>query len=245
MARPGQQQDSGDDDMMSALDELGDMIRKQQQLRDKTFQQGQDQRRQQRQPGQQGRQGQQGEKSMDELRQDQQALKDRLSKLLEELKKRGMGQQPGEGQPGQPGQQPGQGDGMGELGRAGDAMGDAQGQLGDGNSDGAVDSQGRALEAMRKGAQGMAQSMQQQMGQGPGRGPGQPGGPQQRAQQDTDPLGRPLRGREYGDDVTVKVPGEIDVQRARRILEELRKRFGEPSRPQFELDYIERLLKDF
>ncbi len=44
MARPGQQMD-GDDDMMSALDELGDMIRKQQQLRDRTFQQGQDQRR--------------------------------------------------------------------------------------------------------------------------------------------------------------------------------------------------------
>ena len=36
MARPGQQMDSdGDDDMMSALDELGDMIRKQQQLRDR------------------------------------------------------------------------------------------------------------------------------------------------------------------------------------------------------------------
>src|SRR6266481_5658373 len=46
MARPGQQMDGdGDDDMMSALDELGDMIRKQQQLRDRTFQQGQDQRR--------------------------------------------------------------------------------------------------------------------------------------------------------------------------------------------------------
>src|SRR5262249_27565915 len=41
MARPGQQMDDGDDDMMSALDELGDMIRKQQQLRDRTFQQGQ------------------------------------------------------------------------------------------------------------------------------------------------------------------------------------------------------------
>ena len=37
--------DDGDDDMMSALDELGDMIRKQQQLRDKTFRQGQDMRR--------------------------------------------------------------------------------------------------------------------------------------------------------------------------------------------------------
>ena len=66
-----------------------------------------------------------------------------------------------------------------------------------------------------------------------------------RADQETDPLGRPLRGKEYGDDFSVKVPGEIDVQRARRILEELRRRFGETFRPQIELDYIERLLKDF
>ena len=50
---------------------------------------------------------------------------------------------------------------MGELGDAGEAMGDAEGQLGEGNADGAVDCQGRALEAMRKGAQGLAQSMQQ------------------------------------------------------------------------------------
>src|SRR5262249_46269947 len=56
MARPGQQMDGdGDDDMMLALDELGDMIRKQQQLRDRTFQQGQDQRRD-RQRGQRGQQ---------------------------------------------------------------------------------------------------------------------------------------------------------------------------------------------
>jgi hypothetical protein len=134
---------------------------------------------------------------------------------------------------------------MGQFGRAGEAMGDAQGSLGDGDADSAVDSQGRALEALRKGAQGMAQSMQQQMGNGPG--PGEPGGRMgpSRADQNTDPLGRPLRGRDYGDDTTVKVPGEIDVQRARRILEELRKRFGESYRPQLELDYIERLLKDY
>jgi hypothetical protein len=86
--------------------------------------------------------------------------------------------------------------------------------------------------------------MQQQMGRGPG--PGRPGRlGQSRAQQDTDPLGRPLRGRDYGDDATVKVPGEIDVQRARRIIEELRKRFGDFARPQEELDYIERLLKSY
>jgi hypothetical protein len=35
------------------------------------------------------------------------------------------------------------------------------------------------------------------------------------------------------------------VQRARRILEELRERFGENFRPQLELDYIERLLRDY
>ncbi len=243
MARPGQQQDGDDgDDMMSALDELGDMIRKQQQLRDKTFKQGQDQRRdrqrgqrQQGQQGQQGKQGQQGDQ-MGDLRGNQQALREQLKKLLDEMRKRG--------QAGQQGQQGQQGDGGGEaLGRAEEAMREAEGSLGDGNADGAVDAQGRAIENMRKGAQGMAQAMQGQNGPGPNGQPGRNG--QARAGQDTDPLGRPLRGRDYGDDVTVKVPGEIDVQRARRILEELRRRLGEPARPQIELDYIERLLKDF
>src|SRR5690606_23496911 len=45
MARPGQQDGQGDD-MQSAMDELGDMIRRQQQLRDRTFREGQNQRRQ-------------------------------------------------------------------------------------------------------------------------------------------------------------------------------------------------------
>jgi len=243
MARPGQQGDDMDDDMMSALDELGNMIREQQNLRDKTFRQGQENRRsQQGQRGQRGQQGQQGQQQGDpnqfgELRQNQQALREQLKKLLEEMRKRGQAGQ--QGQQGQPGQDPGEG-----LGQADGAMGDAEGQLGQGNSDSAVDAQGRALEALRRGAQNLAQQMQQGNGQGPG--PGQPGrNGQARANNDTDPLGRPLRGREYGDDVTVKVPGEIDVQRARRILEELRKRLADPARPQLELDYIERLLKDF
>src|ERR1700733_9990898 len=87
MARPGQQMD-GDDDMMSQLDELGDMIRKQQQLRDRTFQQGQDQRRdrQRGQRGQQGQQGQQGQEGQQgqpgdqigDLQGNQQALRDQL-----------------------------------------------------------------------------------------------------------------------------------------------------------------------
>ena len=237
----------GDEDMMSALDELGDMIRQQQNLRDRTFQQGQSERQRGQREGRSGQQQQQPDSnSFGELRQNQQGLRDRLNKLLDELKNRGFGQndqnQQGQGSPGQ-GQAQGQ-DQLDQLGRAGEAMGDAAGNLGEGDAEGAVDSQGRALDALRKGAQGLAQSMQQQMGRGPG--PGRPGRfGQSRAQQETDPLGRPLRGRDYGDDTTVRVPGEIDVQRARRIIEELRRRFGDFARPQEELEYIERLLKNY
>ena len=240
MARPGASPNQGDDDMNQAMDELGDMIRKQQQLRDRTFKQGQDRRGQQ-------QFGKNGKPQMGDLKQDQQALKDRMNKLLEQLRKRGLGeQQQGQGQQGQqgqPGQKGQQGNPMGQLGDAGKEMGQAEGELGDGDADNAVDSQGRALEAMRKGAQGLAQQMQQQ-GMGMGQGRGQPGpNGRQRANSDTDPLGRPLRGHGYDNDPSVKVPGEIDAQRARRILEELRKRYGESNRPQLELDYIERLLK--
>jgi len=182
---------------------------------------------------------------MGQLQQDQQALRDKLNKLLEELKKNGQGRQGQQGKGNEQAQGQGQGqDGTNQLGRAGEAMGEAQGELGSGDSDSAVDAQGRALDALRKGAQSLAQSMQQQMGKGPGQGRlGRLG--RARSDDDTDPLGRPLRGHEYGDDSNVKVPGEIDVQRARRIIEELRKRYGEIGRPQEELDYIERLLKSF
>ena len=246
MAQPGQ---SGDGDMEQALNELGDMIRKQQQLRDKTFKQGQDSRRDR----QRGKQGDQG---MSDLQQDQQGLRDRLRKLQDELAKRGMGQgQRGEkgqqgqkgqkGQQGQQGQDGDPGDGEDGLGEADSAMGDASGQLGEGNADGAVDSQGKALEALRKGAQSLAEAMQQGDGEGQSDGPGNRVGRQQSGGNQSDPLGRPLHGREFGDDLTVKIPGEIDVQRVRRILEELRRRLADPQRPQIELDYIERLLKDY
>jgi uncharacterized protein (TIGR02302 family) len=242
MAQPGQ---NGDSDMEQALNELGDMIRKQQQLRDKTFKQGQDNRRDRM------RGNKQGDQSMGDLQQDQQGLRDRLKKLQQELAKRGMGQGQ-KGQKGQQGQKGQDGDQAGDDGEDGDnlgdadtAMGDADGRLGEGNADGAVDSQGKALEALRKGAQNLAQQMQPGDGDGQNDGPGNRAGRQQSGGRDSDPLGRPLRGREYGDDLTVKIPGEIDVQRVRRILEELRRRLGDPQRPQIELDYIERLLKDY
>jgi uncharacterized protein (TIGR02302 family) len=240
LAQPGQ---SGDSDMEQALNELGDMIRKQQQLRDKTFKQGQDSRRDR-------QRGKQGDQAMGDLQQDQQGLRDRLKKLQEELAKRGMGPSQ-RGQQGQQGQQPGQdgdpqaGDDEDGLGAADNAMGDASGKLGEGNAEGAVDSQGQALDALRKGAQSLADAMQGD-GEGQGNGPGGTrAGRQQGNNSPSDPLGRPLHGRDFGDDLTVKIPGEIDVQRVRRILEELRRRLADPQRPQIELDYIERLLKDY
>ncbi|UPJ58132.1 DUF4175 family protein [Bradyrhizobium sp. 192] len=249
MAQPGQ---SGESEMEQALNELSDMIRKQQQLRDKTFKQGQDSRRDR------SRGKQQGDQSMSELQQDQQSLRDRLKKLQDELAKRGLaqkgqkgqksqqGQKGQQGDPGQSGDQDGdQGEDDGSLDDADGAMGDAGSKLGDGNADGAVDSQGKALDAMRKGAQKMAEAMQQGDGEGQGDGPGNRAGRQQSGGNQTDPLGRPLHGRDLSDDYTVKIPGEIDAQRVRRILEELRRRLGDSSRPQIELDYIERLLKDF
>ena len=60
-----------------------------------------------------------------------------------------------------------------------------------------------------------------------------------------DPLGRPQRTEGPDPGTSVKVPDEIDMQRAREILEELRRRAGEQTRPLLELDYIERLLRRF
>lgn len=233
-ARPGQQQ--GGSEQEQALNELGDIIRKEQQLRDRTFREGQDQRRS-RNRGERGQQD-----GMNNLQQDQQALRDRLQKLLDQLSKNGMGQ----GQQGDQGDGDQDGDPSQSLGQADGAMGEAGDQLGQGNADGAGESQGRALDALRRGAQGLAQQLRNQMGEGqqPGQGPGEAPGRQQSSGPDADPLGRPLRGRDV-DDFQTKVPGEIDAQRARRILDELRRRFGETMRPQLELEYIERLLKDF
>jgi hypothetical protein len=98
----------------------------------------------------------------------------------------------------------------------------------------------------------MAQQMQQMMGQGEGEGepngeqPGQAQGGQrgQNAQRDNDPLGRPTRSRDFSDGrVRVPTADESAVQRARRILEELRRKLGDPTRPREELDYLERLLR--
>lgn len=235
----------GQSQMSQAMDELGDMVRRQQQLRDRTFREG-------RQPGEPEGEGQQ-QGAFNELRQNQEQLREQLRQLRERMQQamRERGQQgeagqqseagqQGEGQQGE-GQPGGSMPGDGGFAEAEQAMREAEQALREGDGTGAVDAQSEALQALRRGAQQMAEAMQPQQGQ-QGLGQGMPSGP---GAERTDPLGRPLRSRDYGDDSTVKVPEEIDMQRARRVLEELRRRFGEPERPRLELDYLERLLKDF
>jgi uncharacterized protein (TIGR02302 family) len=203
------------------MQEFGDIVGEQQKLLDETF------RRQQGgqkdgQRGQKGQQGQKGEGSEEDgpggLGDRQRELRERLGRLQQGLKELGM-------------QPPGQ------LGGAEGSMERAERALRDGDLGRGADQETRALEQLRQGAREMAQQMLRQMpsrfGLNGSRG-------------ELDPMGRPPQRTDGPDPASgVKVPDEIDVQRAREILEELRRRLGETTRPPIELEYLERLLKRF
>ena len=157
----GQSGQSGE--MRKQMDKLGEIMRRQQEMMNETFrmdqmQRGQRQRGQNRdeqlgeqngegQPG--GEQGQDGQgmspeefaDALKQLQEGQGKLRSDLEGLMKGLE--GLGIQPGEG-----------------FGEAGEAMGEAETALGEGEGDEAVGQQGRALEALRKGAQDMMQQMQ-------------------------------------------------------------------------------------
>ena len=57
-------------------------------------------------------------------------------------------------------------------------------------------------------------------------------------------LGRPLSNNGTYDQGDVKIPDQNTLQKAREILDELRRRAGERFRPEIELDYIDRLVEE-
>ncbi|RIK87808.1 MAG: TIGR02302 family protein [Hyphomicrobiales bacterium] len=223
--QPGQGQGE-QSQMRQQMDQLGEMMRRQQELMNETFRLDNMQRGQNRQNGQGSQPGQgqpmsreEFEEAMRQLQEGQGRLRQDLEGLTRSLE--GLGIRPGEG-----------------FGEAGEAMGRAEGALGEGEGGRATGEQGQALEALRRGAQDMMQQMQQALRRD-GDGGGE-GGRQQSA--DRDPLGRPLAttGPDFGN--SVKVPDEIDVERARRILDEIRRRLGNALSPEIERNYLERLL---
>ncbi|MEW9272710.1 DUF4175 domain-containing protein [Gluconobacter oxydans] len=64
-------------------------------------------------------------------------------------------------------------------------------------------------------------------------------------QKDQDPLGRKLGEGDKGKDSDAHIPDKSARDRARDIERELRRRASDRTRPQSELDYLERLLKSF
>ncbi len=257
MANPNSQSQQ----MMNMVQGLGEVIQRQQKLLDETFkeqrksQSREDERRpgETRRPnrqrraerdgglgqrngrrGEQGRQGQQGrgqfgegegerkgmgkgsgDKRYGALSDRQGSIRDRLDGLLEQLRTLGM-------RPPDP------------LDDAGQAMTQAEKALGEEKLGRATQQQTLALDRLRQGTQSVAEQVLQSFATRFGQGG-----------QRKDPFGRPERtqGPDFG--TSVQVPDEIDIQRAREILDELRKRLGEPSRPMLELDYLERLIKQF
>jgi uncharacterized protein (TIGR02302 family) len=260
----GQQQGQDDSPGRQQMDKLGQILREQQKLMDQTFKldqamrdkmqsgdpnedddtfaqpmpgpQGQQPRQQQRQNPQQGQDqqqkpGQSPEDNMtaDQLRDALKALKkqqDALEKQLGELQK-GLGDMGMKPSPG--------------FGQAQREMQGAGGALGKGDGEQATQGQGRALEALRQGARDMLnQMMQAQQGQGQGQQQGQAG---QGNQGGRDPLGRARQDSKNPlDDGNTKVPDEIDVQRAREILDAIRQRLGNNPTQEEERRYLERLL---
>lgn len=180
-------------------------------------------------PGEGAGSGPGAPKNLDDIRRRQGELQQELDRLTGEL-----GRLPGAGE----GETP-EG-GRNALDKAGKAMGEAGEALGRSDTAGALERQTEALESLRRGAHDIAEQMAEALARqnGTQSGSGQGG----RAAGNQDPLGRERgqAGPDFGN--SVRVPDEIDVQRARRILDELRRRLGEPGRPRDELDYLERLL---
>lgn len=211
----------GDSATTEMLNELSDMMRRQQELMDQT---------QRMQPGDEGdpldqegddpgnRSGNMGSNG---LSGEQGNLGRQLEQFMRQLGQNGLRAPPA-------------------LGEAGKQMGEAEQSLEQQERERALGQQGEALSQLREGAQEMARQIQQQ-GQSGQDNTGRDG----EARGDThDPLGRPMpnRGDNFGPDKNM-LPSELAIRRAREILEILRSRANTPDLPRIDKDYIDRLLR--
>jgi len=233
LARGGRQSQQSKE-AQKTMRELREIIRRQQKLLEETH------KRAQQDPAEREQEGRNPEnKKKREGLSDQEGIRRQLGKMMQKF-----------------------GEMMGSipkgLGTAERAMRQSEKALGKGRPGESVGPQSRALEALRQGARNSARALARRMGRGRGRANGRRGpggrfgafsGPRLRGMRpgNRDPFGR--RQQEEGNQGTatgqVKIPGESEMQRARKILEELRRRAGDLWRPEIELDYIERLLKRF
>lgn len=215
LARPQQMQNGAG----QAMRGMQDMMRRQQQLLDRSFRESRQGQRGdgQRQPG-----SSQGDAA------EQEALRRMLGEMMRQL---------GE-----------QGDVPQALGRAERAMRGAADALQRGAPGDAVGPQTEALDQLQQAARELMDQMTSAFG-GPGGASDLPDGAFPQA--DRDPLGRPQADSAegtYSDGRLRMGQPNVDsfgIERAKQILDELRRRAGDYSRPEIERDYIDRLLRRF
>jgi hypothetical protein len=126
------------------------------------------------------------------------------------------------------------------MGQAEQSMRQAVEALNGSDFDRATEAQNQALSQMQQGMQSMQQMLQRQAGAS--NGPGQ--------RDKMDPFGRTTTNQDgNGPNASDTSKGPDlsgnGLDRARDLFEELRQRRNDPSRPREELDYLDRLLKQF
>jgi uncharacterized protein (TIGR02302 family) len=251
------QQGEGQGQGQQAMRDLQETLRQQQGLSDEAFkrlqeqfnsqrQQGQNGQQGQQQPGQQGQQGNQGEQGQpggegNQNGNDQpRALSDReLAERQEALRDMLESQRNGLPDAGNP-----EGRAARDaLERAERSMGDAGRSLDKGDISQALNEQSDALDALREGIESLGQEMARNQSDNMGRQGDQAGRPDPNSERD--PLGRQAGsvGRLGSDENLLN--GKDPYLRSRELLDEIRRRTGEKSRPKIELEYLERLLDRF
>ncbi len=198
-----------------AMRQMQDMMQRQQQLLDHSFRRSR------------GQQGQPGDMQDDANQQEM------LRRMLGDMMSQ-MGDQ--------------NGDLPAPMGRAERAMRGAVEALRRAQPGQAIGPQTEALDALQQAARAMAQQMLGRNGMPNGEDPGDRDGLDQAAR---DPFGRLPQdngngGLDDGGQMRMgKSQSDYGLEKAKQILEELRNRAGERTRPEIERDYIDRLLKQF
>lgn len=224
----GQQGDQG----QQAIDGLRDTLRQQQGLADEAFQHLQEQFNRERQRGQKGQNGEQVPGENYSLEQGLAGRQGALQDLLSQQQGQLSNPDSPEGRAGRE-----------ALERAERHMGRAREKLEQGNAAEALNDQADAMEALREGIKNLGQALAQAEDQGQGQQGAQSGSQQNRNQRD--PLGRtPGTSGQLGSDENL-LPGTEAYRRSREIMDEIRRRSGDQSRPTLELEYLKRLLDRF
>ncbi|MFB2532821.1 DUF4175 domain-containing protein [Paracoccus sp. p3-h83] len=208
-----------------SMQDLGQTLRRQQDLADQAFRSLQDSYRPYGQPPDDGSD-----------RADPGDLADRQRDLRRELG-RSQGMLPGRGTAA--------GDGARQaLEDAGRAMDEAEQALRGGDPGGAIDRQAEAIQSLRDGMRQLGEALAARPAPGERMPADQQGSPDQQGQA-RDPLGRAIG---QGGPITTPdalLPDEIGPGRARQLMDEIRRRAGEQTRPPEERGYLRRLLDNF